>query len=162
MGVEILLLGLLVVAALIIAGAVRSNRKKNSSRISFRESMDLTDLPVITFQCADRKLNFLLDTGSTLSYINKSVVEGLPHEKTGTASEMVGIEGNRIVTECCWLTVSYRNQKFHEEFSAADLDKAFNAVKQETGVQIHGILGSRFFEKYQYVLDFKELAAYIK
>ena len=64
--------------------------------------------------------------------------------------------------ECCWLTVSYRNQKFHEEFSAADLNKAFNAVKQETGVQIHGILGSRFFEKYQYVLDFKELAAYIK
>ena len=162
MSVEILLLGLIVVAILIIAGAVRSNRKKNNSRISFRESMDLTDLPVITFTCADRKLNFLLDTGSTLSYINKSVVSALPHEKSETTTQMVGIEGNRIDAECCHLIVSYRNQKFHEEFSAADLDKAFNAVKQETGVQIHGILGSRFFEKYQYVLDFKELAAYIK
>ena len=162
MSVEILLLGLIVVAILIIVGAVRSNRKKNNSRISFRESMDLTDLPVITFTCADRKLNFLLDTGSTLSCINKSVISALPHEKSRTTTPMVGIEGNRIDVECCYLTVSYRNQKFNEEFSAADLDKAFNAVKQETGVQIHGILGSRFFEKYQYVLDFKELAAYIK
>ena len=60
------------------------------------------------------------------------------------------------------MSVTYKNQVFEEEFGIADLDEAFSVVKQESGVQIHGILGSKFFERYKYVLDFKELIAYIK
>ena len=60
------------------------------------------------------------------------------------------------------MTVTYKSQKFIDRFYISDLDEAFRAIKAETGVQIHGILGSKFFVKYKYVLDFKDLIAYIR
>ena len=72
------------------------------------------------------------------------------------------MEGNKISNQFCKMSITYKNQIFEEEFSITDLDEAFSVVKQESGVQIHGILGSKFFEKYRYVLDFGELIAHIK
>ena len=40
------------------------------------------------------------------------------------------------------------------------LENAFSTIEQESGIKLHGILGNRFFEKYRYILDFKELIAY--
>ena len=40
-------------------------------KISFRESMDLVQLPIVTFMNNGKKLNFLLDTGASYSSINE-------------------------------------------------------------------------------------------
>ncbi len=42
------------------------------------------------------------------------------------------------------------------------MSNAFNTLKQDTGVTIHGILGNTFFEKYGYVIDYKDFIAYAK
>lgn len=152
---------ILIIAAAIITGILAGIKKKNSE-ISFREAMDLAELPVITFYNGDRKINFLLDTGSNISYLNKSIVSSLVVESTGEESNIIGIEGNKVNCKICKMIIRRKNQKFEEEFSIADLDKAFRIVKEESGVQIHGILGSRFFEKYKYVLDFKDYIAYVR
>lgn len=152
---------ILIIAAAIITGILAGIKKKNSE-ISFREAMDLAELPVITFYNGDRKINFLLDTGSNISYLNKSIVSSLVVESTGEESNIIGIEGNKVNCKICKMIIRRKNQEFEEEFSIADLDKAFRIVKEESGVQIHGILGSRFFEKYKYVLDFKDYIAYVR
>lgn len=152
---------ILIIAAAIITGILAGIKKKNSE-ISFREAMDLAELPVITFYNGDRKINFLLDTGSNISYLNKSIVSSLVVESTGEESNIIGIEGNKVNCKICKMIIKRKNQEFEEEFSIADLDKAFRIVKEESGVQIHGILGSRFFEKYKYVLDFKDYIAYVR
>lgn len=152
---------ILIITAAIITGILAGIKKKNSE-ISFREAMDLVELPVITFYNGDRKINFLLDTGSNISYLNKSVVSSLVVESTGEESNIIGIEGNKVNCKICKMIIRRKNQEFEEEFSIADLDKAFRIVKEESGVQIHGILGSRFFEKYKYVLDFKDYIAYVR
>lgn len=151
----------LIIAAAVAFGVIAGVRKK-SSEISFREAMDLAELPVITFYNGDKKINFLLDTGSNISYLNESIVSSLVTELTGEASNIIGIEGNKVNCKICKMIIRRKNQKFEEEFSIADLDKAFSIVKKESGVQIHGILGSRFFEKYKYVLDFKDYIAYVR
>lgn len=153
---------ILVLAVAFIANTIDDMRKKNNSKISFKEAMDLVELPVVTFYNGDKKLNFLLDTGSNVSYINSSIIPLLDHEKTDKEMNTIGIEGNKVSNQFCKMSVTYKNQVFEEEFGIADLDEAFSVVKQESGVQIHGILGSKFFERYKYVLDFKELIAYIK
>ena len=163
----ILILGIVgvVILVLVIAfiiNTIDDTRKRNNSKISFKEAMDLVELPVVTFYNGDTKLNFLLDTGSNVSYINSSIIPLLVHEKTDKEMNTIGIEGNKVSNQFCKMSVTYKNQVFEEEFSIADLDEAFGVVKQESGVQIHGILGSKFFERYKYVLDFKELIAYIK
>lgn len=152
---------ILIITAAIIIGILAGIKKKNSE-ISFREAMDLAELPVITFYNGDRKINFLLDTGSNISYLNKSIVSSLVVGLTGEESNIIGIEGNKVNCKICKMIIKRKNQEFEEEFSIADLDKAFRTVKEESGVQIHGILGSRFFEKYKYVLDFKDYIAYVR
>lgn len=152
---------ILIITAAIITGILAGIKKKNSE-ISFREAMDLAELPVITFYNGDRKINFLLDTGSNISYLNKSIISSLVVESTGEESNIIGIEGNKVNCKICKMIIRRKNQEFEEEFSIADLDKAFRIVKEESGVQIHGILGSRFFEKYKYVLDFKDYIAYVR
>lgn len=151
----------LIIAAAVTSGVIAGVRKK-SSEISFREAMDLAELPVITFYNGDKKINFLLDTGSNISYLNESIVSSLVTESTGEESNIIGIEGNKVNCKICKMIIRRKNQEFEEEFSIADLDKAFSIVKKESGVQIHGILGSRFFEKYKYVLDFKDYIAYVR
>lgn len=151
----------LIIAVAVISGVIAGVRKK-SSEISFREAMDLAELPVITFYNSGKKINFLLDTGSNISYLNESIVSSLVTESTGEESNIIGIEGNKVNCKICKMIIRRKNQEFEEEFSIADLDKAFSIVKKESGVQIHGILGSRFFEKYKYVLDFKDYIAYMR
>lgn len=159
---EVVGMVILVLVIAFIANTIDDVRKRNNSKISFKEAMDLVELPVVTFYNSDKKLNFLLDTGSNVSYINNSIISLLDHEKIDKEMDTIGIEGNKVSNQFCKMSVAYKNQVFEEEFSIADLDEAFSVVKQESGVQIHGILGSKFFERYKYVLDFKELTAYIR
>lgn len=152
----------IVVVIIIATTIINSNISKNESVISFRESMNLTELPVVTFYNGNRKLNFLLDTGSNVSYINKSIIDSLKYDNVEDKVDVIGVEGNKIPAESCKMTIFYNKHKFEENFNIIDLDNAFDTIKQESGVQIHGILGSLFFEKYKYVIDFSKLIAYMK
>ena len=149
----------------IVAYAVNyweESTNKNPDKISFKESMDLTELPVITFYNGNTKLNFLLDTGSNASHINKSILNGLSYSTNDKKMDVVGMEGNTVSNGVCNMYISYKDKDFIEDFIISDLDSAFGIIKKEDGVQLHGILGSKFFEKYKYVLDFGELVAYTK
>lgn len=58
------------------------------------------------------------------------------------------------------MNVDYRSQSYEDDFQVVDLSQAFGMIKQEYGINLHGILGSTFFQKYRYVLNFDELVAY--
>lgn len=162
MVLEFFLFVAVVIIVLVAIDKTNGHFKKSKSKISFKESMDLTELPVVTFYNNDQKLNFLLDTGSNDSHINRSILPNLKHEMLHYQKNLIGVEGN--LSEClfCNMAITYKDQKFEGDFSVTELDDAFNAIKQESGVQIHGILGSKFFQKYRYVLDFSSLIAYLK
>ena len=151
-----------IILAIIINSAEDYCRQKKRENMSFREAMDLVELPVVTFYNKDTKLNFLLDTGSDLSYINKSILPSLKYKEVNESRNIISVGGNSQTLGCCDMTVTYRNQKFIDRFYISDLDEAFGAIKAETGVQIHGILSSKFFAKYKYILDFESLVAYSK
>lgn len=155
---------LFVTCAAIIASTalIRKYSKRYKSAISFRESLDLTGLPVITFNQGKNKFNFLLDTGATNSVINEAQLSNIKHDVIeGAQCEVYGIEGNTQ-------TVPFVEIKFKRDidyignFQVVDLSTAFDAVKSETGVTIVGILGNDFFQNYKYVLDYNTMIAYSK
>lgn len=159
MTIKILLMLILIsISAFIIFKAIH----KNKTKISFRESMDLTDLPVITFMNNNKKLNFLLDTGSNESYINLPILKDLDYIMLDKSAEMMSIDGSKADTKKCMMKIFYKNNSFETIFHIYDMESAFSTIKNESGVQIHGILGSLFFQKYKYVLDFDSLIAYLK
>ena len=136
------------------------NRKK--VKISFKESMNLTELPVVTFYNGTNKLNFLLDTGSNLCVINSNSLKHLEYTKLNEIGHIHGMEGNIVDVEYIFMNFTHNEKLYTSKFQVVDMQEAFDNVKKESGVTIHGILGSKFFEEYKYVLDFKELIAYTK
>ena len=137
---------------------VRSRKDK----MSFKESMDLTELPIVTFYTENNnKLNFLLDTGSNTSYINEKVLNSIKHKKLPYTSKVMGLGEQQ---ECQFIKTIfyYKDYQFECVLQSIDLSNTFDQIKNDSGVSIHGILGSRFFAQYKYVLDFNELIAYRK
>lgn len=160
---KIVCMTFLVAIVLFIIISVRKYKINNKNKISFKESMDLTELPIVTFYSKDFKLNLLLDTGSNASYINKSLLPKIDYDPVlGKETDYMGADGNKILCKCCNINIIYKDKEYNEEFNIVDLDNAFSTIKKESGVQIHGILGNKFFEKYKYVIDFSELVAYMK
>ena len=141
----------------------RENTKtKKEACISFQEGFDLTDLPIITVSYNKRKLNFILDTGANISYINeKSINNNVP--KSVSKEKIPTITASGIIenTHTVHLEFSYRENTFSEDFAVLDMSQPFNEMLKETGVKIHGILGTSFFDKYKYVIDFSNYKAYI-
>lgn len=156
----IIILVIVVIAAIIINGVQDYDRKK--VEMSFKESMNLTELPIVTFYNGSTKLNFLLDTGANLCVINSRIIDSLNYKKLDEKGSVFGMEGNSVDIDYISMDFTYNNKSYSSSFQVVDMQEAFDRIKQESGVTVHGILGSKFFEEYKYVLDFKELIVYTK
>lgn len=151
-----------VILAIIINGVEDYCKQRKRENMSFREAMDLVELPVITFYNNNKKFNFLLDTGATLSIIDSNSLKQMNYIDLKETGSVYGMEGNKIDVNYVELNLKYKSQIYNDEFQVVDMSSAFNQVKAESGVTLSGILGSLFFKKYQYVLDFDNLIAYSK
>lgn len=135
---------------------------KDKDTMSLKESLDLTELPIVTFTQGDLKLNFLLDTGSNNCIIDSSIIDTIEHEDLNQQSTLFGLEGKVTTVRLCKIKTYYKDIAFEYDYLIQDMSTPFESIKKETGVKINGILGSNFFQKFKYVLDFAELIAYSK
>ncbi|MGN0145091.1 MAG: aspartyl protease family protein [Clostridium sp.] len=154
----------IIITIAVIYGITRDVNKKIDSYMSFKESMDLTELPVVTFYQGDTKINFLLDTGSNDSIINENALKELniKHKNLNIKTATTGVNGEDVEGYKVEVEFNYKGYFFLYNFQIMDVSKAFDSIKKETGVNVHGILGNQFFKKYSYILDFDKLVAYSK
>ncbi len=140
----------------------REKRKSNGpkSSMSFREGLNLTGFPIVTFTNNNRVFNFLLDTGSNVSLIDESVLKQIKYEEAPSEIELYGLDGIERTSRCVVSYLSYEEYSYKTQFYVTDLSPTFRSIKQEHGVTLHGILGSDFFKAYRYVLNFEKLIAY--
>ena len=153
---------LIIIALTIISIAIKRHIVKGHSTVSFQEAMDLVELPIITVQNNNTKINLLLDTGSNSSYISPNILKDLNYDEIELSNTTIGFGGGTTHTRGCNMEIKYKKLIFEDTFIIMQSDDVFAAIKQECGVQVHGILGSKFFDRYSYVIDFKDLIAYIK
>lgn len=147
---------------MVIAYFIVKYHNNNVITMSFRETMDLIGLPIVTFRNNNRRFNFLLDTGASTSVINSTILSEIKYNKTEFKGTVFGMEGNQVESPLIYIELTYKDKQYSDTFQCVDMTAAFDSVKQEYGVTIHGILSSHFFEKYKYILDFKDLIAYSK
>ena len=149
---------------LIICYVIKIRRRKDI--MSLKESLDLTGIPIVTFTQENVKYNFLLDTGSDISYINSKIVDNSAIKYEATDYKVAGFisAGGLSSSDIKIIDIpfEYKRTSFKESFAVVDLTDAFAQIKEENGVTLHGILGNTFFTKYGYILDFKELKFYTK
>lgn len=130
--------------------------------MSFQNSMDLAELPVVTFRQGDKKINFLLDTGSNNCVIDSNILKSIDHKMLDVETNILGLEGNAQKTGVCTIKMSYKDKEYEYPYVIQDMSAAFDSIKKDTGVTVNGMLGSKFFNEFKYVLDFDELIAYSK
>ena len=160
------IISLVIVSILIlmICYVIKIRRRKDI--MSLKESLDLTGIPIVTFTQENVKYNFLLDTGSDISYINSKIVDNSAIKYEATDYKVAGFisAGGLSSSDIKIIDIpfEYKRTSFKESFAVLDLTESFAQIKEENGVTLHGILGNTFFTKYGYILDFKELKFYTK
>ena len=131
--------------------------------MSFLESYNLVGLPVITFEAGGKKFNFILDSGATGCSIDKDALKDLHIGKPVHYQEQYGLYGKALEKLPCYkLTFVYKGKEYEGLFLVGDYKDHYDMIKREFGVRVHGIIGTDFFKKHQYVIDFAEMVAYSK
>lgn len=157
----------IVLLAVVVVGFTtyhfKSKLNKEKTKMSIKESLDLAQIPVVTFQNGNIKLNFVLDSGGSHSHISKSAAKKLIGTPIKTDYTYTTSTGPDTTSEMIESVLRYKDEEFKVNlFINEGLDTSFKEVKRNCGVQLHGILGSDFLKEHKYVLDFAELVAYHK
>lgn len=135
-----------------------SNKRKYS--MSFYESLNLAGVPIITFRQGKNRFNFIADSGAFTSVIDANALPYFKHTKIDEEVVAYDVGGKKVKLNSVTADITYKNTLFSETFRVLDMSSSLAALKKDSGVTVHGLLASSFFEKYKYILDYKEHIAY--
>ena len=117
-----------------------------------------TKLPIILVEIEDKYLCFILDTGSTCSLIDSSVVEYFKDIVEPVGDYCIsGIEGTKHRVDMITLPFNFEGQVYKPRFCVRPLLDAFKSIEDESGIQVHGLLGTDFLLENQWIVDFRTL-----
>ena len=87
------------------------------------------------------------------------VYEELPYlfSILGPVHKMIGIEGKENNVSQVKTNLSFEYKEISVTFSVLEATKAVRQIQKESGIQIHGILGTPFLTQNKWVLDFNNL-----
>ncbi|MBK1777312.1 MULTISPECIES: aspartyl protease family protein [Alistipes] len=125
--------------------------------IPLRFSLSKIGLPVILIKAQAKNLCLLLDTGSNINILDRRVAEFFQLSASPIRQKQFGIDGTLQTSAVVELAFSLEEREYKADFSVMDLSSAFGKVEEESGIQIHGLLGCSFMEQQKWVLDFENL-----
>ena len=125
--------------------------------VSLNSILSKLGLPLLIVKAQAKNLCFLLDTGSNINVLDKKVAEFFQLSSGTVQRQQFGIDGTLQITDVVEMTFSLEEREYKADFSVMDLSSAFGKVEEESGIQIHGLLGCSFMEQQKWVLDFEKL-----
>ena len=162
MGLDIVVIScilLIILALAIIIGKIRRQRED----FSFKNAFKLIGLPVLIFEQDNTVLKFMLDTGSTVCVLDESSISKIKNfEYLDKEDNLVDVNGGKVRRKYGKFKFKCENIDFENEFLISDLTNIKEGIKEDSGISIDGIVGSAFFSKYQYIIDFDKYLAYSK
>ena len=138
--------------------------KDKISKVSFKKTLQIAGIPIVTLKHDNLRLNFIIDTGATTSLINSSLLERIKDKQKIDSIDVVsGLDPNvEYKTEKYNIPIWLNRNKFNVIFCVMDLNPTFNSLKYETGITVHGLLGSDFLESNKCILDYDRMILYHK
>lgn len=157
----------LIITLLIIVLALYLNRKEKLNKIKesttdISEVLDTMNLPVVSFSIGNKKLNFLLDTGSDRCIINTKDLKKLAHKKSEYKTTAYGVDGKEFTVNINTVNLKYKDYVFDDvTVYDSDLSAPFNNIKKQHNITIHGIVGNDFLRNMGFVIDYSKNIVYI-
>lgn len=121
--------------------------------------LEKAGLPLILTTENPKNLCFLIDTGSTNDVIFDFVYQHLKNFFTPNSGSqnIMGIDGSLKSTIIVNAELQFDDLRYKAPFAVLEANDAFGRVQDETGIQIHGILGIPFLIENKCILDFNNL-----
>lgn len=121
-------------------------------------SISKVQLPLIIVEVKEKFLCLILDTGSTCSLIDSTVVEYFKDIVEPVGDYCIsGIEGTKHKVDMVILPFTFEGQIYKPKFCVKPLLDAFKGIEDESGIQVHGLIGTDFLLENQWIVDFRTL-----
>ena len=128
-----------------------------------------TGLPLITVELENDdgnkgKLCFLIDTGASINIIYKFVCKHFTKtfiELEGSGSVM-GFEGEKYEAQYVGITFELAGKKYSDVFSIVEEYKGMKHIQENSGIQVHGVLGLPFLINNGWIIDLDKLMVITK
>lgn len=115
-------------------------------------------LPIIPIKVKEKYLCFIIDTGSTCSLIDSNVIEYFKDIITPVGDyNICGIDGTKHKVNVVTLPFSFEGLTYSPKFCVKPLLDASKDIETESGIQIHGLLGTDFLLENKWIIDFNKL-----
>ena len=137
------------------------NKICNNLKFPLNYGLSKTGLPLIVVNIFEQNICLMLDTGSNRNIIDYRIYDHFKDRLTSseTSSEVFTLNGT-----AAGITIdvpfNFESQDYQEPFMCTEQTDAFDKIYDESGIQIHGILGNNFFLKHGWVLDFEKIEVY--
>lgn len=127
-------------------------------KIPIIHSLNKVGLPLVVTTSRPH-LCFLVDTGSSHNVLFSYVLNAseLTYTPIDNSHSIMGIDGTPTEVNQIETTLSFDEKEVSTTFSVLDATNAISHIQQESGIQIHGILGIPFLTQNEWILDFKHL-----
>lgn len=162
MGLEVVVISSIIFIIIVLLFTIKKANKQKED-FSFKNAFKLTGLPLLIFEQDNTVLKFILDTGSSVCVLDESSISKIKDFKyLNKEDNLVDVNGGKVKRNYGIFKFKCENINFENEFLISDLSNIKESIKEDSGISIDGIVGSDFFAKYQYVIDFDKYLAYSK
>lgn len=128
-------------------------------RFSLNFGIEKTGMPLILTSGRKKNVCFLIDTGSTHNTLFSFVYEHFKDEFhiIEDSTKTMGIESRFQDSTTVEGTFNFDGTEYTSTFEVVKANDAIAKIQEETGVQLHGILGIPFLMENKWKIDFEKM-----
>ena len=142
---------------------MESTGNSKAIKINISAGIDIMGLPFMVFNKGSKTLNFLLDTGASMNFLRKDVLDELADEVQlmPYKTEFHGIDNVGHEASVYSMGINLGPHEFVEDFQELTVPDALYFDLGEVTLQLDGILGYPFFCKYNACFSYGAKVMYI-
>ena len=132
--------------------------KEDSKIYKFKTSLFASEnvIPIVSFTLNEKNVNFILDTGSDITVINKDYfIKNSDHFEIVDSVFFNVNTINSLKQENTLIVQSFVNDSISVTFYVLDISKTVEDIFIKQQIKINGIIGNDFLYKNELILDFK-------
>ena len=128
-------------------------------RFSLNFGIEKTGMPLILTSGKKKNVCFLIDTGSTYNTLFSFVYEHFKDDFCIIEEDQktMGIESRFQDSTTVEGTFNFDGTEYTSTFAVVKANDAIAKIQEETGVQLHGILGIPFLMENKWKIDFEKM-----
>lgn len=136
------------------------NKSKNKTIVEFRESLEIAGIPITKFKVSGKELNFIIDSGSSMSCISSKTAELIKADVSASQMKsIIGVGGNTKPSSETVVVLEDVFSLYEITFQVNDaLNKSFNRFEKSYGITVHGIIGNDFLSRYGFILNYNKMS----